>query len=282
MIAKKISILKSIFILIIITFSTPVKAHEDVYKPINKSTLFGVGGVGLYDSYLSPLKYNGTTISILHDRVSPSFFLKDKLIIQQQFLFQSAISSNPVGTANYFYGNISYNLNSFYDFFKNNSMRILGGGGLDLSLGGLYNNRNSNNPVSIKTSTNLHLSVMGIYNWKRFTFRWQMSTPFIGVLFSPKYGQSYYEIFSLGNSSGVVKLASLYNQYSLTNYFTVDIHARKHTFRIGYLGNYYITNVNSLNTNILSHQFVLGLATETLYFGGTRARNNRHIQSSYY
>lgn len=278
MITKKIKI----FVLLIIVFSASVKAQEDVYKTTNRSTLLGVGRVRLYDTYLSPLKYSGPTISILHDRVSPSFFLKDKFVLQQQFLLQSAFSTNPVGTAQCFYANLSYNVNSLYDFFKNNSMRILGGGGLDLSLGGLYNNRNSNNPVSIKTSTNLHLSVMGIYNWKRYTFRWQMSSPFIGILFSPKYGQSYYEIFSLGNSSDVVKLASLHNQYSLTNYFTIDIHARKHTFRVGYLGNYYISNVNSLNTNILSHQFVIGLAFETLNFGGTRARNNKHIQSSYY
>lgn len=278
MITKKIKI----FVLLIIVFSASVKAQEDVYKTTNRSTLLGVGRVKLYDTYLSPLKYSGTTISILHDRVSPSFFLKDKLVLQQQFMLQSAITQNPIGTAQDIYLNASYSANSLCEFYKNSSLRILGGGGLDLSLGGLYNNRNSNNPVSIKTSTNLHLSLMGIYNWKRFTFRWQMSSPFIGVLFSPKYGQSYYEIFSLGNSSDVVKLASLHNQYSLTNYFTIDIHARKHTFRVGYLGNYYISNVNSLNTNILSHQFVIGLAFETLNFGGTRARNNKHIQSSYY
>lgn len=278
MITNKIKI----FLLLIIVFSVSVKAQEEVYKPTNRATLIGVGGVGLYDTYLSPLKYSGTTISVLHDRIAPSFFLKDKSVMQQQFMFQSAITRNPIGTAQCLYGNVSYNVNSLYEFYKNSSFRVLGGGGLDLSLGGLYNNRNSNNPVSIKTSANMHLSVMGIYNWKRFTFRWQMNSPFIGMLFSPKYGQSYYEIFSLGNSSGVVKFASLHNQYSLTNYFTVDIHARKHTFRVGYLGNYYITNVNSLNTNILSHQFVLGMATETLNFGGTRARNNKHIQSIYY
>lgn len=278
MITNKIKI----FLLLIIVFSVSVKAQEEVYKTTNRATLIGVGGVGLYDTYLSPLKYSGKTISVLHDRISPSFFLKDKSVLQQQFMLQSAITKNPIGTARCLYGNVSYSVNSLYDFYKNSSLRVLGGGGLDLSLGGLYNNRNSNNPVSIKTSTNLHLSVMGIYNWKRFTFRWQISSPFIGVLFSPNYGQSYYEIFSLGNSSGVVKFASLHNQYSLTNYFTVDIHARKHTFRVGYLGNYYITNVNSLNTNILSHQIVLGMATETLNFGGTRARNSKQIQSSYY
>jgi len=158
----------------------------------------------------------------------------------------------------------------------------LGGGGWEASLGGIYNERNSNNPGSLKVSTNLNLSAMALYNWRWLTFRWQLSTPFAGMFFSPEYGHSYYEIFTLGNDKGTVHFGSFHNQLSLRNYFTVDVPLRNITLRAGYLGNYYKTDVNELVTKIVSHQFMLGLAFESLNFGGKKARRNSLLKSSYY
>lgn len=36
--------------------------------PVNQSTLIGIGKAYLEDSYLSPIKYEGIAISLLHDR----------------------------------------------------------------------------------------------------------------------------------------------------------------------------------------------------------------------
>jgi hypothetical protein len=123
---------------------------------------------------------------------------------------------------------------------------------------------------------------MALYNWRWLTFRWQLSTPFAGMFFSPEYGHSYYEIFTLGNDKGTVHFGSFHNQLSLRNYFTVDVPLRNITLRAGYLGNYYKTDVNELVTKIVSHQFMLGLAFESLNFGGKKARRNPLLKSSYY
>jgi len=48
--------------------------------------------------------------------------------------------------------------------------------------------------------------------WCGVTFRWQLATPFIGLFFSPEYGHSYYEIFTLGNSQRTLHFASFHNQ----------------------------------------------------------------------
>jgi len=218
----------------------------------------------------------------MHDRINGTSYFNDKLLLQQQFFIQVAIAKNPTASASEYYGNLHYQLTGFYPFLTTSNFRFFGGGGWEASLGGIYNMRNSNNPGSLKVSTNLNLSVMAIYNWKIFTFRWQLATPFAGVFFSPEYGHSYYEIFTLGNNEGTVHFASFHNQQALRNYFSVDVPLRSITLRVAYLGDYYNTHVNELTTRIVSHQFMVGIAVESLNLGGRRARDNPPIPSAYY
>lgn len=142
--------------------------------------------------------------------------------------------------------------------------------------------RNSNNPGSLKASTNLNLSLMAFYSWRGITFRWQLGTPFIGLFFSPEYGHSYYEIFTLGNSRQTLHFASFHNQQALRNYFTVDLPIRNVTLRAGYLGDYYRTDQNQLVTAFSLTSSCWDFAFESLYFGGTRVRDNRWLESVYY
>lgn len=261
-------------------------SQEDHYplsvRPVNQATLFGIGKAFLNDTYLSPLRYDGVSLSLMHDRIKGTGYCSGKLLLQQQFLIHTAITQNPTASASEYYGNIQYRLTGFYPVLTAPDFRLFGGGGWDASLGGIYNVRNSNNPGSLKVSTNFNFSAMAIYNWKIFTFRWQLATPFAGVFFSPEYGHSYYEIFSLGNNKGTIHFGSFHNQLALRNYFTVDVPVGNITLRGGYLGDYYRTHVNKLTTRIISHQFMIGLAVESLNFGGEKVRENRSIPSVYY
>ncbi len=218
----------------------------------------------------------------MHDRIKGSPFFEGKLLVQQQFQIQTAITKNPTASASEYYGNVHYFLNGFYPFLKSADFRLYGGGGWEASLGGIYNVRNSNNPGSLKVATNFNLSAMALYNWRIFTFRWQLTTPFAGMFFSPEYGHSYYEIFTLGNNKGTIHLGSFHNQLALRNYFTVDVPLNYVTLRAGYLGSYYRTDVNELVTKIVSHQFMIGFAVESLNFAGRRARRSSTITSVYY
>ncbi len=252
-----------------------------IKKTVNQGTLLGVGSMILTDTYLSPLAYNGLSLSLFYERLSGTPYFKGKLLLQQQFFLQAASTDNPASNAITYYGNVDYHLNGFYPIFKINSFRLLGGGGADLSLGGIYNIRNSNNPAQLKTSVNLNASLLAYYNWKQITFRWQMTTPLMGAFFSPDYGQSYYEMFVLGNKSGVIHFATPANQRGLRNYITVDYPIGKVTLRAGYLRNYYRTEANKLITSISSHQFVIGLAFESLSFGRKDIVNNDWLKSVY-
>ena len=251
-------------------------------SPVNQATLLGVGKAFLNDSYLSPLQYSGISISLMHDLIKGAPGCDGNLLLQQQFLLRTAITKNPTASASEYYGDLDYRITGFYPLFAGSNLRLYGGGGWEASLGGIYNVRNSNNPGSLKVSTNLNLSAMAICNWKIFTFRWQLATPFAGMFFSPEYGHSYYEIFTLGNNKGTIHFGSFHNQQALRNYFSVDVPLHHMTIRAAYLGDYYNTHVNALTTRIISHLFMVGLAVESLNFGGKKARNNPSFPSVYY
>ena len=250
-------------------------------KAVNQGTLFGVGSMILTDTYLSPLEYNGLSLSLFYERLNATSLFNSKMLLQQQVLLQGASTDNPISNAKTYYGNIDYHLHGFYPILKTNSFRLLGGAGTELSVGGVYNIRNSNNPAQLKTSINLNASLMAFYKWKELTLRWQITTPLMGAFFSPGYGQSYYEIFVLGNDSGTIHFATPSNQRGLRNYITADYPIGRVTLRAGYLRNYYRTNANNLITSISSHQFVIGLAFESLSFGRRDLLNNDWLKSVY-
>lgn len=250
-------------------------------KAVNQGTLFGVGSMILTDTYLSPLEYNGLSLSLFYERLNATSLFNNKMLLQQQVLLQGASTDNPISNAKTYYGNIDYHLHGFYPILNANSFRLLGGAGTELSIGGVYNIRNSNNPAQLKTSVNLNASLMAFYKWKQLTLRWQITTPLMGAFFSPGYGQSYYEIFVLGNNSGTIHFATPSNQRGLRNYITADYPIGKVTLRAGYLRNYYRTEANNLITSISSHQFVIGLAFESLSFGRTDLLNNDWLKSVY-
>ncbi len=250
-------------------------------KAVNQGTLFGVGSMILTDTYLSPLEYNGLSLSLFYERLNATSMFNNKMLLQQQVLLQGASTDNPISNAKTYYGNIDYHLHGFYPILKTNSFRLLAGAGTELSLGGVYNIRNSNNPAQLKTSINLNASLMAFYKWKQLTLRWQITTPLMGAFFSPGYGQSYYEIFVLGNDSGTIHFATPSNQRGLRNYITADYPIGKVTLRAGYLRNYYRTKANNLITSISSHQFVIGLAFESLSFGRADLLNNDWLKSVY-
>lgn len=279
---KKIRMLLLLCLFSFATFAQEKKADTLRLKPVNNATLVGIGRAFLTDTYLSPLPYSGLTVSLMNDRLSGTNHFRQKMLLQQQFQIQVASTKNPSASASEYYGNVSYVLNGFYPVAQTNNLRLFAGGGGEAQLGGIYNVRNSNNPGSLKVSTNLNITAMAIYNIRKFTFRWQLSSPFLGMYFSPEYGHSYYEIFSLGNHSGTVHLGSFHNQLALKNYVTVDYPVKNITLRGGYLGNYYRTHVNELTTKIASHQFLLGFVVEALNVGGEKIRKSAWLESVYY
>lgn len=251
-------------------------------KPSNNATLFGIGSVNLYDTYLSPLEYKGTSFKLLHERMKQLNWFRGKFTRQQTVQIEFALGENPAKNATEYWFMLDYSWGGHYNLYQTEKFKFSAGAIWNTSAGVLYNERNSNNPASARLFSNINISAIAFYKWKSATFRWQIDTPVLGILFSPNYGQSYYEI-SLGNTIGTANFASLHNQRALRNYITVDFPINKISLRVGYLDSHYQTKVNNLQTHTYSNNFVIGLVSESINLSGNKIKRNKDIiKSSYY
>lgn len=239
----------------------------------NNSWMFGAGGANMYDTYLSPLEYKGFSLRIFNERMRQTSWFNRRFNKQQVIELEFAKGDNPAKNASDYWVLGSYRLGGHYTLYTQDNLRLGVGGLWDINAGVLYSDRNGNNPASARAYTNLNLSVMASYKLPWFAVRWQIDSPFMGMLFSPRYGQSYYEI-SLGNSARVVNFASLHNQRALRNYITFDIPVNKYIIRVGYLGTYYQTKVHSLQTHHYTNSFVIGFPLEGIKQSRQKATNN--------
>lgn len=271
---------------------SPLLAQSDKEEApwsVNEGTLIGIGGYNLMDTYLTPgyeYNYTGPGIRVLNERMKMTRLANHNISRQQTINVDLAATKNGASTATDFAGFVDYTLGYHYHFPVLPNLKILAGSSVHGMAGFIYNTRNGNNPASAKADIDLNLSALAIYNLKikeyPLTFRYQMEIPFAGVLFSPHYGQSYYEIFNLGNSSGVVRFNSFHNKFAMKNYLTVDLPVCNFTVRLGYLNSSYRTDVNGIQSHIISHSFMIGLVKEFIALGGKRLRNTQQYRSAYY
>lgn len=237
--------------------------------------MIGAGTSNMYDTYLSPLRYTGYSLRVMDERMRDTYWLGGKFRKQQVIELEFSSGQNPARNSREYWGRARYQLGGHYEFYRSHGVRLSAGGFWDINAGGLYNERNGNNPATGRLYTNLNISGMISYKWQKYALRWQVDMPFVGMLFSPRYGQSYYEI-SLGNTVGIVNFASFHNQRSLRNMLTVDIPFDKYTIRVGYVGDWYQTKVHSLQTHHYTHSFLIGFPLEGI------KRNKEKTTNSYW
>lgn len=227
----------------------------------NNSFQLGIGSANMYDTYLSPLKYKGISIRFMNERMRRTTWFDYRFYKQQIIEVEVAKGDNPAENTSEYWVLANYRLGGHYQFYETDRLRLGAGGLWDIAGGVLYNERNGNNPASARAYTNLNLSVIASYRFNKFALRWQIDTPAVGMLFSPQYGQSYYEM-SLGNSVDVINFSSFHNQRAMRNYITVDIPINTYIIRVGYLGSYYQTKVQSIQTHHYTNSFVIGFPIE--------------------
>lgn len=259
---------------------TPAVAQTEHPLPENRNTthatLFGIGGSNLYETYLSPSTYTGIQIGVLHETLRKTHWANEKVTVQSITDGFVAATSNRIGNADEYAGKCNYSIGWHYNWLLWNHLRIMAGGTFHAGIGMLYNTRNSNNPVQAKAEIDVGASFIAAYPFRirkvPFTARYQFNMPLIGGMFSPQYGQSYYELSHTGYDHNIC-LTYPGNAPSMRHFLTLDFPICGFTFRTGYLCDISQSHVNHLKSHIWNHSFMIGYVK---HFSFIKKNESRH------
>ena len=257
--------MKKLITWLLLLLALPMQAQEDSLQAnryVMRATLYGVGFTNILDTYLSPAEYTGPEVRILRESMRMTNLMDGRVSVQSLFQGHLSLTENRAGTGSEIAGLVNWNYALHYQFRLSEKLKILAGPLLDLNGGFVYNLRNSNNPAQAKIYANLAASGMVIYRFRIGNYplvaRYQANLPLMGIMFSPEYGQSYYEIFNLKHDGKNVLFTSLHNQPSLRQFLTLDFPIRSVNMRFGYVCDIQQAKVNRLKSHTWSHVFMLG------------------------
>lgn len=231
-------------------------------KVITNAQMIGIGGVQILDTYLSPEEYSGTALRYLSHATRQSEGRKWSRLVLHEGGF--SYSNNRADNGDYVAGayQFSYGVHRNWQLLGGR-MYVRAGGQADAYASFLYNTRNGNNPAQARLSLNLSPSAAVSYHFRLwnvpFKATYEASVPLLGVMFSPNYGQSYYEIFTKGDYDHNIVPTTIVCAPSLRNMLTLDFTLRRTTLRIGWLGDFRQAKVNNLKYHEYSNMLVIGL-----------------------
>ncbi len=241
---------------------------SDSTRLVTRSTLYGIGPTNVLDTYLSPQEYQGVEVRVLRESCRMSRLMQGRVMRQTLFQAHVGYTHNRVDNNNTFSSLCNWNYALHYRFPLSPQLTLTAGAMADLNGGFVYNLRNGNNPAQARGYANLSATGMAIWKVKMrrkpVTLRYQLSFPLMGLQFMPEYGQSYYEIFSLGHGKGVINFTSLHNQPSLRQFLSADLPVGKSTLRVGYMADLQQGKVNHIKWHTYSHIFMVGMV-KTFY-----------------
>lgn len=238
-------------------------AKADSVGTTEHQWLYGVGYTNALDTYLSPLEYTGPSFGLLHRTERCARWGKGRVSVQGLYGGNLSVLSSPTEDADEWDGNFSAAFGWHYNWHPVPALRLAAGAMLEGALGFTYNLRNGNNPAQGRVGMQLLASGIAEYAFRigrrNLSSRLQMDFPLAGAMFSPNYGQSYYEIFSLGHYDHNICFTHPFNAPSAHVLFTLQVPmGRRAVLSVGYDADIRQSHVNHLKRHHWSHRFVIG------------------------
>ncbi len=248
-------------------------------RPVERATMYGLGWANEYDTYLSPQEYRGIEFRLSRESLRRTPWGGGRWVRQTFFQGYANYTHNHVDNNNALGALVNWNWGLLRDFPVADGLRLQAGGLADLSGGFLWNFRNGNNPANARAAVAVDAAVGAVWDFRLrqvpFRLRYQLDVPLIGAMFSPHYGQSYYEIFSQGHAKGVVRFTSLHNRPSWRHRLSLDFPVGRARMRFTYLWDVQQAEVNHLRTHAYSHVFMVGFVKRFTLIPNLSLKNSR-------
>lgn len=223
----------------------------------------GVGNSRLLDTYITQEKFSGIGFTYLYikERAKPT--KRWNSIVEHEVDLSSVKDRSEDQQA------LEGDYNLYWGRYRQwqwlgERLLVQAGGLVNANLGFTYDMTGSNNPAQARVSLNIMPAAVVSYRFplmrQQFRLRYELNVPLAGVMFSPNYGQSYYELFNRGNYDHNIVPTTFVSAPTFRQMLTLDWRAsEKWSVRLGYLGNYMQAQVNNLKSHIYAHRVMVGV-----------------------
>ncbi len=206
---------------------------------LNNSWAFRVGRVKIFDQYLSPQEYKGTGYAwaATHGMYYPKTDYRVSWSVYETFRYANTVNASMSAMIMYLSAEIGFG--SYYHWRPVKNLTLQAGGAIEAAGGVKYQSRNVNNPGSGDIALTLLAVAKVRYDIPlrplTISLQYDVSTPVIGCMFIPEWGQSYFEIYEHMKESlpDVVKLSSFHNKTGADGHFKIDLIFSGFTLRAG-------------------------------------------------
>lgn len=251
--------------------SLSAAASDTVTRPreTTHQWLWGIGSANVLDTYLSPLEYTGPNLTLWHSTERLARWGRNRVTTYSLYALQGAYLHAPTDDGKEWDAELSAAGGWHYNWHPVPRLRLAAGGLLEATTGFTYNTRGSNNPAQGRLGVNVAASGLAEYTFpflarRTATARLQLDAQLMGLQFSPAYGQSYYEIFSLGHSSGIIHFTHPGNCPTLRLSGGVTLPLWGARLTLGYLGDIRQSTLGGLKRHAWRHAFMIGYTRRLL------------------
>lgn len=219
-----------------------------------------VGGTELYSSYLSPLVYRGWSVATQGVWRRPMRFDR-RWEMEFRGKLELGRGGSPAGNSGMWetQGRFSWGMERIWETGR---WRLGIGGSVGVTGGVLYLSRNSNNPAAAIAEGNISLTGRAEYRLslcgRPLILFERVAIPSASILFSPEYGETYYEIW-LGNRRGLVNAGWWGNNFGIDNLLGAEWKLGERWLVVGWRSELESSWVHSINTRLWRNAAVIGI-----------------------
>lgn len=232
-----------------------------ISRPVTQIYSLETGSLDALSTYLSPLRYSGFRAALSGQWHKTLPWGRNTWRMRFDADISGALTANPAGTASMLDFGASFGWGAARMFRLPHGVTLAAGAYLSADAGVLYMPRNSNNPAAARGAISLGLRASA--SWRLHIGRLPVllgdcvSVPSLSAFFSPAYGETYYEIY-LGNRSGLIHCGWWGNRFYIDNLLSADLDIGPSALRLGYRFGVNSSYICHINTQLVSHSFVIG------------------------